>query len=74
MFQVNSGKLLFYRKLTLNQFRRAYSDITLHLFSKEISFRKIKRCNRICNTASNLLLNDHIPNKHHGISDDAIKL
>ena len=74
MCKVHSSKLLFFLKLTSSQFRRVYSDITLHLFSRKISYGKIKRCTRIDNTASKPLLNDHIPNKHHGISDDTIKL
>ena len=32
------------------------------------------RFTRISDTASNPLLNDHIPNKRHAISDDIIKL
>ena len=40
----------------------------------EIPNGKIKRCTRISDTASNPLLNDHIPTKHRGISDDIIKL
>ena len=46
----------------------------LHYSYFQMKYAKIKRCTRISDTTSNPLLNDHILNKHHGISDDIIKL